>query len=407
MLGFLLALTGCGSTDTQKSDGKTANHKPSSQQNHDSNSGSKNSNKDSGKTSGDSGSQTTGQTTGSNGSTSPTPPANNPAPSNINMSMVTAVRLADSQTGWAGGNGWVAKTTNGGKSWAIVYKGSGTVKQIFALNHSDVWVALNQGGNVSKILHSNDGGQHWVSVGTAPNNAFLHFNSATTALSGNYLSQDGGKTWRQLPIPDNAVGDAYFNNENNGWVVTESNNEFSVNRTTDGGKSWKTVMTKSSPLNGAQIRSAGSNDAWVELVGSSGMSQTSYSVFHTSDGGKSWKTVIAKSTAGGGPAPGVTENNISTPQGSKPGPLYVVNSQVAFIGGSCPACDHQNSIGWTKDAGTTWVNSSVMLDGYGDALLAFANANDGWWITTDNQNSSKMYTTTDSGVHWKEVYDFH
>lgn len=415
MLGLSLAITGCSFSGNQKSDGNTAKNTPSTQQN--SSSGSSNTNSGSNQTSGttvnNGSNQTPGSSSNSSNSTSnsPTIPVDNSVPNNLNMSMVTAVRLADFNTGWVGGNGWVAKTINGGKSWTVVHQESGTVKQIFALNHSDIWVTLNQGGNVSKLQYSNDGGQHWFLAGTTPNNAFLHFNSKTTALSGNYLSQDGGKTWSQLPIPSNTVGDAYFDNENIGWVVTQSDNNVYVNKTTNGGKSWETVMTKSleSQLNGAQIRSAGKDDAWIELIGQSGMSQTSYSVFHTNDGGKSWKTVIAKSTAGGGPAPGFSQNvnNVSTNKGSKPGPLYVVSPQVAFMGGLCPACDFPNSIGWTKDAGKTWVNSNVTLEGNGDVFLAFADANYGWWITSDYQNSSIMYTTTDGGVHWKEVYKFH
>jgi photosystem II stability/assembly factor-like uncharacterized protein len=171
-------------------------------------------------------------------------------------------------------------------------------------------------------------------------------------------------------------------------------------------------MTRSlySPLVGAKIRSAGTYDAWIELIGDSGMTQTSYSVFHTLDGGKSWRTVIANSTAGGGPAPGFSQYNHDPAhinKGTKPGQLYVVNPQVAFMGGSCPACDIQNSIGWTKNAGKTWVNSNVTLGGFGDAYLAFADVNHGWWITTENEKPSKMYTTTDGGIHWKEVYIFH
>ncbi|MFP3381869.1 hypothetical protein SB767_36740, partial [Bacillus sp. SIMBA_069] len=56
-----------------------------------------------------------------------------------------------------------------------------------------------------------------------------------------------------------------------------------------------------SPVNGVLIRSAGPQDAWIECIGDTGMTQTSYSLFHTADGGKSWQTVIAKSTAGAGP----------------------------------------------------------------------------------------------------------
>ena len=410
VLGLSLILAGCSSTGSQNasqtSKSTTASNKPSIQQSSNSTSSSKNTQVGS--------SQSDGTSTGSSKTTSNSPkqPVTNiPAPSKIDMSMVTAVRLADFNTGWVGGNGWIAKTTTGGKNWFVIYQGSGTVRQIFALNRSDVWATLDKGGSSLRLLHSSDGGQHWAAIGTVPNKAFLHFTSKTTAFSGNAFSQDGGKSWHTLTTPKNIVGDAYFHDMKNGWVVTQHNNQFYVNKTTDGGKSWKAVMTKKleSPLAGAVLRSAGTNDAWVELIGGTGMTQTSYSVFHTTDGGKSWKTVIANSTAGGGPAPGFSLGYSKGPtnKGSKPGFLYVVNSQIAFMSGSCPACDTPNSIGWTKDGGKTWVNSKVTLPGYGESYLAIADTNHGWWITTENTKPSIMYTTSDGGIHWTQVHLFH
>ncbi|MCM2535945.1 hypothetical protein NDK43_31210 [Neobacillus pocheonensis] len=410
VLGLSLILAGCSSANNQKasqsSHGTTASNKQSNQQTSNSDSSANNTNVGS---SSSTGTSTNSSNTTSNSST--LPETNTAEQSNtIDRSTVTAVRLADFNTGWVGGNGWIAKTITSGKNWKIVYQGSGTVQQIFALNHSDVWAILNQGSNNGKLLQSSDGGQHWALIGTTPNKAYLHFTSKTTAISGNIYSQDGGKTWYSLPIPKDMVGDAYFHDVKNGWAVTQSNNVFYVKRTIDGGKSWNTVMTKnlSSPLAGAMIRSAGTNDAWIELIGGTGMTQTSYSVFHTTDGGNSWNTVIANSTAGGGPAPGFNQDYNKGPinKGSKPGPLYVVNPQVAFMGGSCPACDNPNSIGWTKDAGKTWVNSNVTLAGYGDAYLAISDASHGWWITTENTKPSVMYTTSDGGIHWNQVHIF-
>ncbi|MDP4084442.1 MAG: hypothetical protein Q8934_07465 [Bacillota bacterium] len=407
ILGLSVALSGCeiagSQPSSQKSDVTKVNDNQSNQQA-----------SEPSPTSTNTSSSQTSVTPTDSGKTTKTTPAtqvkNTSTKSKVNMSMVTAVRLADFSSGWVGGNGWMAKTTTGGKSWTVVYQGSGTVQQIFALNHSDVWAAVNQGGNNVRLLKSADGGQHWAVIGIIPCNAYLHFTSKNTALCGNYFSQNGGETWRALSIPKNVVGEAYFHDVKNGWSVTQSKNTFYVNRTRDGGKSWSGVMSKSlfSPINGALIRSTGKDDAWVELIGGTGMTQTSYTVLHTIDDGSSWKTVIANSTAGGGPAPGFSQNYNKGPnnKGSKPGPLYVVNPQVAFMGGTCPACDNPNSIGWTKDAGKTWVNSTVALTGYGDSYLAISDENHGWWITTENEKPSRMYTTSDGGVHWNLVHIF-
>jgi photosystem II stability/assembly factor-like uncharacterized protein len=138
------------------------------------------------------------------------------------------------------------------------------------------------------------------------------------------------------------------------------------------------------------------------------MSQTSYSLFHTADGGKSWQTVIANSTAGGGPAPGFPIDHSSGPEntGSKPGALYVVDPNTAYMGGQCPACDKPNTIGWTTDGGKTWTNGETQLEGYGNQLLAIADATHGWWIISDSAGPSVMYTTADGGNSWSKVHTF-
>ncbi|PYI52639.1 WD40/YVTN/BNR-like repeat-containing protein [Paenibacillus flagellatus] len=336
------------------------------------------------------------------------------APANVRMGKVTAVRLADPQSGWVGGEGWIARTDDGGKSWKAQYGGAGTVAQLFALNGREAWAAQTGTGSAPSggrvLLATTDGGEHWAPAGMVPNEGFLHFVSKEEAFSANARTTDGGKTWTTMPIPPHTVGDVYFHDKDNGWAATQEKDTIAVKRTTDGGQSWQTVMTRRTvaPATGAVIRSAGVNDAWVEWIGDSGMTQTSYSLFHTADGGKTWTTVIANSTAGGGPAPGFPIDHSSGPEnaGSKPGALYVVDPKVAFMGGQCMACDKPNTIGWTTDGGKTWTNGEAAFEGYGEQLLAIADANNGWWITTDSTAPSVMYTTADGGKSWKKVYTF-
>ncbi|MEB3101933.1 hypothetical protein [Ferviditalea candida] len=329
------------------------------------------------------------------------------------MGKVTAVRLIDPASGWVGGSGWIARTDDAGKQWKIQYVGEQTVEQIFALNGQQAWVVFSHDPGDSNgrcLLHTTDGGAHWSPVGRMPNGGFLHFVSKQEAFAANAHTTDGGRTWEKLPVPNAIVGDAYFHDKNHGWAAAQENSRIVFKRTVDGGQTWKTVMSRStaSRLNGVVIRSAGADDAWIECIGDSGMSQTSYSLFHTSDGGKNWLTVIANSTAGAGPAPGYPMNDSSGPRnaGSKPGPLYVVSPQVAFMGGFCPACDYPNTVGWTTDGGKTWNNGKAQYMGYGGALLAIADAEHGWWICTDNSEPSVMYTTSDGGMHWKKAHTF-
>ncbi|MFZ7102718.1 MAG: hypothetical protein ACOWWO_08670 [Peptococcaceae bacterium] len=92
--------------------------------------------------------------------------------------------------------------------------------------------------------------------------------------------------------------------------------------------------------------------------------------------------------------------------GASPGPLYVVNTKVAFMGGQCQPCDKPNTIGWTIDGGKTWTNGEAEFEGHGQQLLAIADAACGWWICTDYAEPSVMYTTSDGGRHWQKVHAF-
>ncbi|WP_409344655.1 WD40/YVTN/BNR-like repeat-containing protein [Paenibacillus sp. MBLB4367] len=328
---------------------------------------------------------------------------------------VTAVRLADAKSGWTGGEGWIARTDDAGKTWSMQYQGAGTVRQLFALNGQDAWATLdgsNEGSEAGSysLLNTADGGKHWAKTGAVPNQGFLHFVSKSEAYSANAKTTDGGKTWSSLPVPERMVGDAYFHDAKNGWAVTQDKEKASIVRTTDGGKAWTTVMSRpiADPLAGTVIRSAGANDAWVEWIGGSGMTQTSYSLFHSSDGGKQWQTVLANSTAGAGPAPGIAidDKQGAKNAGSGPGPLYVVNPSAAFMGGYCGACDLPNTVGKTTDGGKTWINGAQSIEGYAGALLAMADDKQGWWIGTDNTAPSVMYTTSDGGAHWSKAHTF-
>ncbi|CAI6066004.1 WD40/YVTN/BNR-like repeat-containing protein [Cohnella sp. JJ-181] len=343
-------------------------------------------------------------------SPSPTTVASNPQ--TVVLGTPTALRMADFKHGWAGGAGWIARTDDGGKTWRTQFKQKYEVQQIFALNEQKAWATLDTGDAKSvKLVKTTDGGKTWSEAGQAPGHDFVHFVSDKEAFSGQWTTTDGGKTWKALQVPEGQVGEVYFHDRNNGWAVTQAaGKKFSFLRTKDGGKSWQSVYSKAweEPLNGAVIRSAGQNDAWIELIGGSGMSQTSYSLFHTADGGKSWQPVVANSTAGAGPAPGFKTDDKSVPSnaGSKPGTLYVVDTKTAFLGGQCPACDNGNTLGYTTDGGKTWVNDKPQLPGYGKQLIAAADAKHVWWILTDADNPSVMYTSTDSGAHWTKAHSF-
>ncbi|MDF2668994.1 MAG: hypothetical protein K0R67_1300, partial [Paenibacillus sp.] len=213
---------------------------------------------------------TSSSTTSPNPSILPSPSPSGGVPTNSpgvdqTTGKVTAVRLADAQAGWTGGEGWIARTDDGGVTWRKQYQGKGTIQQIFALNSQDAWATISPDSSkpeIRQLLHTIDGGKQWSLVGSMPNAGFLHFVSVDEAFSSDARTTDGGKSWTKLPMPDQTVGDAYFHDKEHGWAVTQganSLNTFEVQATQDGGRTWKTVLSRetAAPLNGVIIRSAG------------------------------------------------------------------------------------------------------------------------------------------------------
>lgn len=366
---------------------------------------------------------TPGQQTTPNGNNAPSPAGNGGGQASadtnvakVHMDNITALRLINGHSGWIGGNGWIARTdadTSGsaGSAWNVQYQGQGTVQQIFALNGQQAWAVMADSGS---LLATRDGGKRWDTIGTVPEQGragFLHFVSSKEGFSGNQYTKDGGQSWSALPVPGHTVGQPYYHDRQNGWAVTQDTDlSFQILHTVNGGQKWTTVMSRTTgaPVNGIVIRSVERGNAWIELIGGTGMNQTSYSLWHTADSGKSWRAVLANATAGGGPAPGISQQNNQVPknEGTAPGMLYAINSNTALMGGYCAPCDKPNTIGWTNDGGKTWNNGKQSFDGYGGQQIGMANASEGWAIFSDSEKAPVMYTTSDGGQHWTQTHVF-
>ncbi|MDF2958640.1 MAG: hypothetical protein K0S39_375 [Paenibacillus sp.] len=335
----------------------------------------------------------------------------------------TAVTFVSASEGWAGGNGFISHTTDGGQNWKSQYSGTGHIAAFTFLsgNTKVGWAYEGQvngpgagtpAAGSKKLLQTVDGGANWTVVNPAAAlGKELHFISGQEGFSGNKHTLDGGKTWKELPVPPELSGEAYFASVTNGWAVVNKGNTYEIQHTANGGQTWLPVYSQpvGSVLNGAVIRSAGKDDVWVQLIGDSGMTQTSYTLLHSKDAGKTWAPVVAHSTAGGGPAPGYQPGIETGPKGpgTKPGQLLPLSSQTAFMLGVCPACGEAGEVsaGWTLDGGATWTNGSQKLPGQ-DGTASFVDGKTGWLLTYAYSKPSVLYKTVDGGKQWTKIYSF-
>ncbi len=197
--------------------------------------------------------------------------------------IVRAVFFVDKSTGWAVGhvkeqrdgamtndsndyiNVWamIKHTTDGGKTWEIQYKksmgkeGWPGLAGVFFIDHDTGWVA----GNKGTILHTTDGGLHWVQQKSG--DAAYYFqkiyfiNSKAGWAMGCRVNdgwtgiilhtEDGGNHWKaHHTLAHVWFGDIAFTDEKVGWVIGSTEGETGVLLfTNDGGATWsekKVVM---------------------------------------------------------------------------------------------------------------------------------------------------------------------
>jgi photosystem II stability/assembly factor-like uncharacterized protein len=178
-------------------------------------------------------------------------------------------------------------TTNNGQSFVPVF------------DHEDVI-------GIGDIAVNWRDGEIWVGTGEA--------NSSRSSYSGNgiYKSDDTGKTWQYLGLPESQhIGKIILHpkNKNIAWVAAmghlySPNNERGVYKTTDGGKTWKQTLYVDdntgaidmdiNPKNPDEIYACmwhRERRAW-NFVGS-GITSAMYK---STDGGDTWKKISGQST---------------------------------------------------------------------------------------------------------------
>ncbi|HET9240233.1 MAG TPA: hypothetical protein VFO10_23420 [Oligoflexus sp.] len=203
-----------------------------------------------------------------------------------------ALDMADAQNGWFVGmvnNDGVVFGTKDGATWSQILKTPESIDDVAAVNKDIVWVSGGQ-GLVAKTV---DGGKTWTTVKTG-SNEFTPFVSAVDADSAwaatynnVYKTVNGGQTWSKLNPPVGTgfgnINDMKFADRSNGYVLTKTGIAAlsTLFATNDGGLSWRALqIPRNSPNNAAEFLSMHVLDANViSLISSAGY------VYRSEDGG--------------------------------------------------------------------------------------------------------------------------
>lgn len=227
------------------------------------------------------------------------------------------ITMTSAQIGWALGANNLRRTSDGGRTWRIVARGTADqgIGPFFVLDGQTAWYELidTQTFTTTAIVHTSDGGQSWTSFAWISPTQFLNdisifdqqfawVNTFDTSgpQPGFHLFLVGGSTpWQEVTLPSqDQVGEIHFISQTVGWVVTANADGLEeLHMTRDSGQSW-TTQTLPLPANvpatdAPSIQFLGFGNPQIGFLRAEFSDPTTGAidasqVYTTSDGGQSW-----------------------------------------------------------------------------------------------------------------------
>ncbi|MFT3891417.1 MAG: NBR1-Ig-like domain-containing protein [Anaerolineales bacterium] len=315
--------------------------------------------------------------------------------------------MKDTFNGWAIGDSYLLRTTNGGTTWTNVTPQNATLSAgatgYFA-SSSTGWLLTGE----SKLYRTTNGGSTWTAYSVPFGSGYIQFTDTVHGfvLNGEgsgmnkqavalYKTNDGGATWIKnydnapnLPNPGTSLpfsghkNGMTFRDSLAGWVGGDIPMDayFYLFRTTDAGKSWaQQTLTLPPGYESAIVTTTsptffGTYNALlpVWLGRTEGRDLATYV---TTNGGISW-------TKSAGFAKGAEfVDYVSTKDGF--------------------TWDHSGIFQVTHNAGGSWATVTPNINFGNDFRgMDFVTTSTGWVIQTHPDNSTSLYKTTDGGATW-------
>jgi photosystem II stability/assembly factor-like uncharacterized protein len=232
------------------------------------------------------------------------------------------------------------------------------------------WIELRRDGLGTIEAEDIFQGQHWIQF-TSPETGW------SVGGSGVAKTTDGGRTWKSIVVTDGedqSLQSLFFISPHQGWVVGAD-----VYRTSDAGQSWEKLSR--TPVGDVQqqrdtrIAPSFANykpALWFKDAENGLMARLDGEVYATSDGGETWKTVWRVDS-------GIND-------------IFFVNNRDGWIVGG------EGLVARTSDGGWTWSLASAPTKA--DLIsVFFINTQIGWAVGAE----STILFTKDGGLTWKRA----
>ncbi|HYY82646.1 MAG TPA: hypothetical protein VFD04_26175 [Actinomycetes bacterium] len=306
--------------------------------------------------------------------------------------------VGDGGTVWAVGKGAILKTSDGGRSWARVWRGAQELREVDFVSASAGWALGDH-----LLLGTVDGGRHWRVLGQPGVGPLrqVHFASPSqgwgVAATRLVHSSDGGRTWQSLPAPARPQT-VCFTAPDDGWLASGRQ----VWRSVDGGRGWRRRFTLPLPPDGlpadAELQCAAPGAAWVRFdAGDAAAGHIPYALYATGDGGAHWRGVLAE----GGTLAG--ELHLPPGPGSYPGPFSVIDPRRAVLLSATPAAERTGAVRIGQGGRLRRLPDipDATLSTIWPMSVSFASTTRGWVVGSDRARGAVILATTDGGRSWQ------
>lgn len=314
----------------------------------------------------------------------------------------------------------VARTTDGGSTWAMVTSvghpnPNGAELSLTAASSEDAWVWGTDSDGQPVFVATHDGGATWQPVNAGAAVVDISVASGTawaltacpqaggTCAIALLSAPVGGGPWTDLPsLPTSVQGAPVSNALARGpelvrsgltaWVLNDNQSPPALVSTDDGGQTWSSLPLPCATFGSLFLGASSAKDLMLVCADDGTSSPAAQEVWTSGDGGATWVIQSRDNeTSFSPPLPDLGSLN----NGGDPYGLMVVSDTSAWM------INHNEDDLVSHDNGVTWANVPLPANltsawqGGAEVDITFADALHGWIFS-----KSGLWVTTDGGTVW-------